>query len=83
MNVLLTPNHVETFTRAEFYETPAYYGKVEWFDVVDRETNELLPWTVSRVDGKECVINHPSEGVSAGLYSLRTAAELIHERRMR
>lgn len=82
MNVMLTPNHVDTFARPEAYGTPAYFGKVEWFDVVDRETNALLPWTVSRVDGKECVVNHPSQGVVAGLYSLNTAAELIHARRM-
>lgn len=82
MNVMLTPNSVECFARPEYYGTPAYFGKVEWFDVVDRETNELLPWTVSRVDGKECVVNHPSEGVDAGLTSLNAAAELIHGRRM-
>lgn len=83
MNVALTPNRVETFTRPEAYGTPQYFGKVEWFDVVDRDTNALLPWTVSRVDGKECVINHPSEGVTAGFTSLRATAEVIHARRMR
>ncbi|MBC9729279.1 hypothetical protein [Streptomyces sp. TRM68367] len=80
-NVMLTPNHVHTFTRPQAYGTPYYFGKVEWFDVVDRETDELLPWTVSRVDGAECVINHPSEGVTPGLPSLRRAAETISARR--
>lgn len=83
MNVMLTPNRTETVTRPEAYGTLAYFGRVEWFDVVDRETNELLPWTVSRVDGKECVINHPTEGVTPDLSSLRNAAEVIHARRMR
>ncbi|KUN37702.1 hypothetical protein AQJ30_15575 [Streptomyces longwoodensis] len=83
MNVMLTPNRTESPTRPEVYGTPAYFGRVEWFDVVDRATNDLLPWTVSRIDGKECVINHPAEGITAGLSSLRTAAELIHARRMR
>jgi hypothetical protein len=80
-SVALTPNDVETKTRPEFYGTPAYFGKVEWFDVLDRETGKLLPWTVSRVDGGEVVVNHPSQGVAAGLTSLGAAAEFIHERR--
>lgn len=81
LNVMLTPNHVNTFTRPKAYGTPAYFGKVEWFDVVDRETNELLPWTVSRVDGGECVVNHPSEGAMP-VRTLHIAAELIHGHRM-
>jgi hypothetical protein len=78
MNVMLTPNGVETKTRPEFYGTPAYFGKVEWFDVVDRESNELLPWTVSRVDGGECIVNHPNGCPVTGLASLHAAAEVIH-----
>lgn len=82
LNVMLTPNRVDAFTRPEAYGTPAYFGKVEWFDVVDRETNELLPWTVSRVDGGECIVNRDGGGVWAGLVSLNSAAELIHGQRM-
>lgn len=76
MNVMLAFNYNETITRPEQYGTSTYFGTVEWFDVVDRETNELLPWTVSRVDGAECVVNHPSEGVNT-CGSLRAAADLI------
>jgi hypothetical protein len=82
MNVMLVPNNRQSVTRPECYGTPSYFGTVEWFDVVDRYTNELLPWTVSRIDGREVTVNHPSQGVDAGLASIRTAAELIHARRM-
>lgn len=82
MNVMLTPNRTESCTRPGAYGTPGYFGRVDWFDVVDRETNELLPWSVSRVDGGEVVVNHPSDGVIPGLRSLNAAAELIHARRM-
>lgn len=81
MNVMLTPDGIETFTRPEYYGSPAYFGKVEWFDVVDRETDELLPWTVSRVDGGEVVVNHPSS-VVPGLTSLTAAAEVISAQRI-
>ncbi|NYI06079.1 hypothetical protein [Allostreptomyces psammosilenae] len=83
MDVQLTPNHVDTFTRPEFYGTPAYMGKVEWFDVVDRATGALLRWVVSRVDGNEVIVNHPSYGVTGGLATLRSAVELIKVQRER
>lgn len=82
MNILLTLNDTETFTREEMRGTPEYFGKVEWFDVVDRESGALLPWTVSRVDGKKCVVNHPTFGVVPELSSLQIAAELVHAQRM-
>ncbi|AUG87289.1 hypothetical protein HOS59_gp25 [Streptomyces phage Rowa] len=82
-NVMLTPNGVETKTRPELYGTPAYFGKVEWFDVVDRVTDELLmPWEVSRVDGKEVIVNGPKGLVITGLKSLTEAAEAIHLQRI-
>lgn len=79
MLVILSPGEVETRNRPEYYGTPAYFGKVEWFDVFDRETDEMLDWTVSRVDDKEITVNHPRYGVVTGLSSLRAAAEVCHE----
>ncbi|GAA2609679.1 hypothetical protein SMC26_39485 [Actinomadura fulvescens] len=78
LSVILSPNDTESRIRPEFAGTPAYFGKVEWFDVFDRRTDELLDWTISRVDGKECVVNHPRYGVVADLSSLNTAAEVCN-----
>lgn len=76
MLVILTPGEVETMRRPEYYGTPHYFGKVEWFDVLNRETDEMLDWTVSRVDGKEVTVNHPRYGVVTGLADLRAALEV-------
>jgi hypothetical protein len=81
-NVALTPDGVETLTRQAYYGTPHYFGKVEWFDVLDRETDEMLTaWRVSRVDGGEVVVNGPQGYVITGVTSLRAACELISTKR--
>lgn len=82
-NVMLTPAGVETKTRPEYYGHPAYYGKIEWFDVMDRATGELLmEWRVSRVDGREVIVNGPNGLIMPGLRTLREAAEGIHLERI-
>jgi hypothetical protein len=63
--------------RQESYGTPAYFGKVEWFDVVRRNSDDMLmQWRVSRVDGKEIVVNGP-RGLIHSVDSLRAAVEFI------
>lgn len=82
MNVLLRFSRNETITRPAAFGTPASFGTLEWFDVFDRETGEVTPYTVSRMDGGRCAVHHPTEGVYDGLYSLNTAAELINGQRL-
>lgn len=81
MNVLLRFNRNETITRPEAFGTPASFGTVEWFDVYDRETDELLSWTVSRVDGGRCFVHHP-DWETDDVSTMNTAAELINARRI-
>lgn len=81
MNVLLKFSRNETITRPEAFGTPASFGTVEWFDVLDRETSEVLAYTVSRVDGDRCAVHHPAEGVDT-CRTLNAAAEMINARRI-
>ncbi|MCX4547272.1 hypothetical protein [Streptomyces sp. NBC_01500] len=78
---MLTPRTVKPVTRQEHYGTPAYFGKIEWFDAVDRETSELLPFEVSRVDQYDITVNGPKGLILTGLASLRDAVEAINARR--
>lgn len=82
-NVMLSPNDVETKTRPEFRGIPSYFGKVEWFDVFDRATNDILtPWQVARVDSREIVVNGPKGLIETHCRTLREAAEFIHRTRI-
>lgn len=78
---MLTPAGTENVTRPERYGQPDYYGKIEWFDAIDRETDELLPYQVSRVDGREVIVNGPKGLILPGLANLQEAVEVINERR--
>lgn len=81
MNVMLKFNRNETVTRPEAFGTPAAFGTLEWFDVVDRETGELLLWQVNRLSGGVCSVYHP-DWMTATVHTLNAAAELINGRRI-
>ncbi|MER5352523.1 hypothetical protein ABT093_19600 [Kitasatospora sp. NPDC002551] len=68
MNVMLTPNH---------RQAKRDLSVVEWFDVVDARTNELLPWTVSR-NGDDVAVNGP-QGFVRVVGTLEAAVGVIRE----
>ena len=74
---VLTPAGVETSTRPMYRGTAAYFGKSEWFQAHDRNTDACLPWQVARVDnGREIVVNGP-KGLVTSVSSLADAVALI------